>query len=184
MLTPNSELIIKDVSLNPTRTGFIEVLKQMGANIFYEDIKISSNEEYGNVIVKSSSLENIEIDSQIIPNIIDEIPILTIAGIFAEGDFVIENAKELRAKESDRIKSICSNLKLLGLSVEESEDGFIVSGSIKNANPIFESFGDHRIAMAFSILSMILDNGGEINGSECVNISNPQFENQIKKIVS
>ena len=72
LLTPNSELIIKDVSLNPTRTGFIEVLKQMGANIFYEDIKISSNEEYGNVIVKSSSLENIEIDSQIIPNIIDE----------------------------------------------------------------------------------------------------------------
>ena len=128
LLTPNSELIIKNVSLNPTRTGFIEVLKQMGANIFYEDIKTSSNEEYGNVIVKSSSLKNIKIDSQIIPNIIDEIPILTIAGIFADGDFVIENAKELRVKESDRINSICSNLKLLGLNVEEKEDGFSVSG--------------------------------------------------------
>jgi 3-phosphoshikimate 1-carboxyvinyltransferase len=184
LLTPNSELIIKNVSLNPTRTGFIEVLKQMGANIFYEEIKISSNEEYGNVIVKSSSLKNIKIDAQIIPNIIDEIPILTIAGIFADGDFMIENAKELRVKESDRIKSICTNLKCLGLNVEESEDGFIVSGSIKNSNPVFESFGDHRIAMSFSILSMLLGNGGEVNGFECVNISNPKFEEQVNSIVN
>jgi 3-phosphoshikimate 1-carboxyvinyltransferase len=184
LLTPNSGLIIKNVSLNPSRTGFIEVLKQMGANIFFEDIKTSSNEAYGNVIVKSSSLKNIKIDSHMIPNIVDEIPILTITGIFADGDFIIENAKELRVKESDRIKSICSNLKLLGLSVEESEDGFIVSGSIKNANPIFEGFGDHRIAMAFAIISMLLDNGGEVNGFECVNISNPQFVEQISSIVS
>lgn len=184
LLTPNSELIIKNVSLNPTRTGFIEVLKQMGANILYEKIKTSSNEEYGNVIVKSSSLKNIKIDAQIIPNIIDEIPILTIAGIFADGDFMIENAKELRVKESDRIKSICTNLKLLGLNVEEQEDGFIVSGSIKKSKPVFESFGDHRIAMAFAVLSMLLDNGGEVNNFECVDISNPMFEEQISSIVS
>ncbi len=184
LLTPNSELIIKDVSLNPTRTGFIEVLKQMGANISFESIKTSSNEEYGNVIIKSSSLRNIKMSSEIIPNIIDEIPILTIAGIFAEGDFVIENAKELRVKESDRIKSICINLKHLGLNVEESEDGLIVSGSIKNPNPVFESFGDHRIAMAFVILSMLLENGGEVNGLECVNISNPQFVEQVRSIVN
>jgi 3-phosphoshikimate 1-carboxyvinyltransferase len=155
----------------------------MGANIYYEEIKTSSNEEYGNVIVRSSSLKNIKIDSQIIPNIIDEIPILTIAGIFADGDFIIENAKELRVKESDRINSICSNLKLLGLYVEENEDGFIVSGSIKNSNPLFESFGDHRIAMAFAILSMLIDNGGEVNGFECVDISNPRFEEQLRSIV-
>jgi len=182
LLTPNSELIIKDVSLNPTRTGFIEILKQMGANISFENVKVSSNEEYGNLIVKSSSLKNIKIDSQIIPNIIDEIPILTIAGIFAEGDFVIENAGELRVKESDRIKSICYNLKLLELDVEVSEDGFSVTGFIKKSKPVFESFGDHRIAMAFAILSMLLDNGGEVNGFECVNISNPKFEEQIRSI--
>ena len=184
LLTSNSELIIKNVSLNPTRTGFIEVLKQMGANIFYEEIKISSNEEYGNVIIKSSQLKSIKIDKTIIPNIIDEIPILTIAGIFADGDFVIENAKELRIKESDRINSICSNLKLLGLNVEEKEDGFSVSGEIKNLNITFESFGDHRIAMSFSILSMLLGNGGEVNGFECVNISNPRFEEQLNSIVN
>jgi 3-phosphoshikimate 1-carboxyvinyltransferase len=183
LLTPNSELIIKNVSLNPTRTGFIEVLKQMGANLSFEDFRTSSNEEYGNVIVKSSSLKNIKIDSQIIPNIIDEIPILAIAGIFADGNFVIENAKELRVKESDRINSICSNLKLLGLNVEEAEDGFNISGSVKNSNPVFESFDDHRIAMTFSILSMLLDNGGEVNGFECVNISNPMFEEQLRSII-
>jgi 3-phosphoshikimate 1-carboxyvinyltransferase len=177
-------LIIKNVSLNPTRTGFIEVLKQMGANISFSDINTSSNEEYGDLIVKSSSLNNIKIDSQIIPNIIDEIPILAIAGVFASGDFEITNAKELRVKESDRIKSICYNFKLLGLNVEETEDGFIVNGSIKNSSPMFESFDDHRIAMSFAVLSMLLDNGGEVNGFNCVNISNPKFEEQIKSIVS
>ena len=184
LLTPNSELIIKNVSLNPTRTGFIEVLKQMGADISFNEIKTSSNEEYGNLIIKSSALKNINIDSKIVPNIIDEIPILTVAGIFASGDFVIRNAKELRVKESDRIKSICNNLKMLGLNIEEFDDGFAVSGSIKNNKPVFESYGDHRIAMAFGVLCMVFDNGGEVNDFDCVNISNPKFEEQIKIITN
>ncbi len=184
LLTPNSELLIKDVSLNPTRIGFIDVLKKMGANIYFEDVRTSSNEEYGNVIVKSSELKNINIDSEIIPNIIDEIPILTIAGLFAEGDFTIANANELRVKESDRINSICLNLKLLGLDVQETVDGFIISGEVKNKNVDLESFGDHRIAMAFAILNMLLNSGGEVNNFDCVSISNPKFEEQIKQIVS
>ena len=184
LLTPNSELLIKNVSLNPTRIGFIEMLKKMGANISFENIKNSSNEEYGDVFIKSSLLRNIKIDSEIISNIIDEIPILTIAGIFAAGDFKIENVKELRVKESDRIKSICSNLMLLGLEVEEYGNGYAVRGSIKKSNPVFESFGDHRIAMSFSVLSMLLHSGGEVNGFDCVGISNPQFENQLKNIIS
>lgn len=183
LLTPNSELIVNDVSLNPTRTGFLEVLKKMGADISIENVRVSSNEEYGNVIVKSSQLKNIKIESEIIPNIIDEIPILTIAGIFADGDFAIENANELRFKESDRIKSICNNLKLLGLKVEESGDGFSINGSMQNTSPTFESYGDHRIAMAFAILSMLLDSGGEVNDFDCVSISNPMFEEQINSIV-
>lgn len=184
LLSSNSELWIKNVSLNPTRTGFIEILKKMGANILYENIKYSSNEKYGDVYVKSSKLTNIKIASEIIPNIIDEIPILTIAGIFASGSFVIENAKELRVKESDRIKSICSNLKLLDLDIQEFDDGFSVTGNIKNNKVVFDSFGDHRIAMSFAILSMLMENGGEVNDFECVSISNPMFEEQINKIVS
>jgi 3-phosphoshikimate 1-carboxyvinyltransferase len=183
LLTSDSELKINNVSLNPTRTGFIEVLKKMGADIKYEDIKFSSNEPYGNVIVKSSVLKNIKINSDIIPNIIDEIPILTIAGIFADGDFEIRNAKELRVKESDRIKSLCYNLNLLGLDIDEFDDGFIISGGIKKSDLSFQSFNDHRIAMTFAILSMLLESGGEVNDFECVSISNPKFENQINSII-
>ncbi len=162
----------------------MKFLKKWGRKLSFEDIKSSSNEEYGNVIVKSSHLRNIKIDLKIISNIIDEIPILTIAGLFAEGDFVIKNATELRYKESDRINAVCSNLKSNGVDVEEFEDGYLINGTIKNLKPVFQSFNDHRIAMAFAILSMILENGGEVNGFECVNISNPQFNNQIAKIIS
>jgi 3-phosphoshikimate 1-carboxyvinyltransferase len=182
LLTQNSELIIKNVSLNQTRTGFIEILKQMGAKIHFENINTSSNEEYGDMIIKSSDLKNIDIDPKIIPNIIDEIPILSVAGVFAAGDFKINNAKELRVKESDRINSVCSNMKLLGLNVNEEEDGFTISGSIKYSKPVFQSYNDHRIAMACAILSMLLDNGGEVSNFECVNISNPKFEEQIKSV--
>lgn len=184
LLTPNSELMIENVSLNPTRIGFVNLLRQMGADIYFENIKSSNNEEYGDVLVKSSSLKNIKIDKTIIPNIIDEIPILTIAGIFAEGDFEIDNVQELRVKESDRIKSICENLKLVGLKVDESENGFKISGTIKNREPIFDSYNDHRIAMAFSVCCMLLDNGGAVENYECVSVSNPQFDEQINLIVS
>jgi 3-phosphoshikimate 1-carboxyvinyltransferase len=183
LLAPNSELLMRNVSLNPTRIGFLEVLKKMGANISAVDIRTSCNEEYGDLIIRSSSLKNINIDSAIVPTLIDEIPILTIAGIFAEGDFVIDNVKELRVKESDRIKSICSNLKTLGLKVDEKKDGYAVYGSIKKINPVFDSFRDHRIAMSFAILSMLLERGGEVNEFGCVRISNPKFENQIKQII-
>lgn len=182
ILTPDSELLIKNVSLNPTRTGFIEVLKKMGAQIDFKNIKISSNERYGDVVVKTSSLKNIDIPEELVPNIIDEIPILTIAGLFSEGNFVIRNASELRVKESDRINSICENLRILGVEIEEKNDGFIIMSGIKNTAPVFNSFDDHRIAMSFAVLSMLLDKGGEISGFDCVNISNPLFEEQIKVI--
>lgn len=182
LLLKDSELIIKNILLNGTRTGILNVLKAMGGNIEIIDQKISSGEMYGDILIKSSKLKNIEIPGEIIPNIIDEIPILTLAGIFAEGDFIIRDAKELRAKESDRITSVCENLKLLGLSVEEYEDGYKVSGEIKGTKVTFESYHDHRIAMAFSILSLILEQGGSIENFECVNISNPSFLEQVKVI--
>lgn len=184
LLTNNSELIIKNVSLNPTRTGFIDILRKMNGNIQIENVKYSSNEPYGDIIVKSSALKNIRIDESIIPNIIDEIPILSVAGIFAEGIFEIRNCKELRYKESDRIKSICDNLKKAGLNVEEFEDGFCVEGEIKNNAVTFNSFNDHRIAMAFSILAMLIGNKSSVDGIECVSISNPDFYPQVKRVVN
>ncbi len=182
LLAKDSELVLKDVSLNHTRTGILDILKRMGAGIVFENVRNIAGEDLGDIVVKSSSLNNIEIEKELIPNIIDEIPILSVAGLFANGYFVIENAEELRFKESDRIKSLCHNYKLLGLNVDEFEDGFRISGEIKNENVIFESFGDHRIAMAFAVLSSLLFEETEIKDFECVSISNPEFLKQLRSI--
>ena len=184
LLTNNSELIIKDISLNTTRIRCLSILKSMGGKIQIDERGVSNNEIFGDVIVKSSHLLNVKIDEEIIPLIIDEIPILTIAGIFAEGDFELRGASELRIKESDRIKAICNNLLKLGLDLEEFEDGFRLSGSIKKQSATFDSFGDHRIAMAFSILSSLLKDGGEVEGFESVSVSNPDFLKQLNSISS
>ena len=184
LLSEKSSLIVKNVSLNPTRTGILEVLKNMGAEIKTESIKEMNGEIFGDLSVQSSKLNNIKIDEKIIPNIIDEIPILSVASIFAEGKFEINKVSELRAKETDRINAICHNMKLLGLEVEEKEDGFSVSGDIKNNSVVFESFGDHRIAMSFGILSLVLKDGGKVNNFECASISNPDFLDQVSKISS
>jgi len=184
LLTKNSELVIKDVSLNQTRTECLKLLKRMGGNIQIEEKGSSNNEVYGDLLVKSSELSNVRIEKEIIPLIIDEIPILTIAGIFAEGIFELRGAAELRVKESDRIKAICLNLLKLGLDVVEFDDGFSVSGKIKQDSEPFKSFGDHRIAMAFSILTSLLIDGGKVEGFESVSVSNPDFLKQLKSISS
>jgi 3-phosphoshikimate 1-carboxyvinyltransferase len=182
LLLKDSFLKIENVSLNPTRTGLLELLKKMGGKIQVENEKISKGEKYGTVAIWSSELKNIEIPKEIIPNIIDEIPILSIAGIFAEGDFHIRNAAELRFKESDRIESVCSNLKAAGLNVKEFKDGFKFSGGVNNKNITFKSFGDHRIALAFGILSSLIDGKNSVDGFEAVSISNPKFVEQLKSI--
>lgn len=182
LLSQNSELIIKNVSLNETRTGIINILRTMGGSIEIISENTSNNEKYGDLLVRSSKLVNVRVEANVIPNIIDEIPILAVAGLFAEGFFEIRNASELRVKESDRINALCYNFNKLGVHVEEFDDGFSIAGSIEKENVVFESFGDHRIAMAFSILSLFLEEGGKINNFECVKISNPNFISQLKSI--
>lgn len=183
LLSKDSELLIKNVSLNPTRTGIIKLLSSMGGSIEIENDIMMNGEICGDIKVKSSRLKNIDIPAEIIPNIIDEVPILSVAGLFAEGSFKINHAKELRIKESDRIKSLCYNYKLLGLDVVEEDDGFELHGNIRNETDVlFESFGDHRIAMAFTVLSMQLKNGGAVNQFESVAVSNPDFLKQIKQL--
>jgi 3-phosphoshikimate 1-carboxyvinyltransferase len=182
ILSKNSFIRIRNVSLNKTRTGYLDILKKMGAKIDFENISISSGEPFGDIIAESSDLENVEIPGTLIPNLIDEIPILAVAGLFAEGNFTIRGADELRKKESDRIKSISLNFKQSGIEVDEYEDGFTISGKIKNKKIVFDSFNDHRIAMSFSILSLLLNDGGKVNNFNCVKISNPGFLNQLKQI--
>jgi len=186
LLNNNSSLLIENVSLNPTRTGFIELLKQMGADISIIDQKVSSGEVFGNILVKSSKLHNIKVPENIIPNIIDEIPILAIAGAFSEGDLIVTGAEELRVKECDRINAICYNLRKVGINLEEFQDGFRISGQPNQnfSKVLFDSFDDHRIAMAFAVFSMINQNGGNVDKFDCVRISNPKFLEQIKNVIS
>lgn len=185
LLNENSSLVIENVSLNPTRTGFIDLLKQMNADITILDQKISAGEIYGNILVKSSKLNNIKVPMEIIPNIIDEIPILAIAAAFSEGEFIVQGAEELRVKECDRINAVCVNLKKVGIDVEEFKDGFRIVGTNKKdfSEQLFNSFDDHRIAMAFAVFSMINSNGGKIDNFDCVKISNPAFLEQVKNII-
>ena len=183
LLLKNSELKITNVSLNSTRIAAIELLIKMGAEIEIDDKGASNRESYGDLNIKSSELKNVQIEKELIPLIIDEIPILAIAGLFAKGEFRINQATELRVKESDRITSLCRNFLLLGLDVKEFDDGFSISGKIKSKHAHFKSFEDHRIAMAFAILSCLLDDGGSVEGLESVSISNPDFFDQLKIII-
>lgn len=182
LLTPNSELKLNNILLNETRTGILQVLKMMGADIEEENVQIRSGEKCGDLIIKSSKLKNVKIPAELIPNIIDEIPVLAVAGVLAEGDFEISGAEELRHKESDRIKTVCDNFKKVGVQIEEFPDGFILSGNVSGKSAIFESWTDHRIAMAFSVFSLLNRDGGEVDGFEACAVSNPDFLRQVKEI--
>ncbi len=181
-ITPKSRLLLKNVLLNPTRIEAFEVLKKMGASIEYA-IKSKDLEIIGDIYIEHAPLKAINID-QNIASLIDEIPALSIAMLFAKGKSMVKNAKDLRAKESDRIKAVVSNFKALGIECEEFEDGFYVEG-LEDINPlkqrfsrikppIIKSFNDHRIAMSFAVLTLALPL--EIDNLECTNISFPQFK--------
>ena len=176
LITQDSELLIKNVGINPTRTGFLNVLRSMGGNISIENERLIGGEPIGDLVVKSSSLRsNVILEGSIIPNIIDEIPILAVAAAFAVGTFEVRGAFELRNKESDRIGAVCENLSLMGLDVEELEDGFAFNSTSLLIPSTFDSFGDHRIAMAFGVAAANLQGESTIKDSGCVDISFPAF---------
>ncbi|WP_033777465.1 3-phosphoshikimate 1-carboxyvinyltransferase [Helicobacter pylori] len=189
-ITPKSRLLLKNVLLNPTRIEAFEVLKKMGASIEYA-IQSKDLEMIGDIYIEHAPLKAISIE-QNIASLIDEIPALSIAMLFAKGKSMVKNAKDLRAKESDRIKAVVSNFKALGIECEEFEDGFYIEGLedisplkqrfSQKKPPLIKSFNDHRIAMSFAILTLALPL--EIDNLECANISFPQFKhllNQFKK---
>ncbi|RVY83747.1 3-phosphoshikimate 1-carboxyvinyltransferase [Helicobacter pylori] len=189
-ITPKSRLLLKNVLLNPTRIEAFEVLKKMGASIEYA-IQSKDLEMIGDIYVEHAPLKAISIE-QNTASLIDEIPALSIAMLFAKGKSMVKNAKDLRSKESDRIKAVVSNFKALGIECEEFEDGFYVEGLedisplkqrfSQKKPPLIKSFNDHRITMSFAILTLALPL--EIDNLECANISFPQFKcllNQFKK---
>ena len=177
-IIPKSRVVLKNLSLNPTRIEAFKVLEKMGAEIKYI-IKEDIYEPIGDIIVRHKQLNGVVVDKNI-PWLIDELPALCIAFAFAKGKSVVRNAKELRVKESDRIKSIIKNLTIAGVKTKEFEDGYEVVGSTPKGGT-FDSFGDHRIAMSFALLCMASD-GGEIKDSKCIDTSFPNFIQIISSI--
>lgn len=178
----NSEIEIKNVGLNETRAGIIEIMKMMEANIEYEFIE-TEPEPYGNIKVSSSKLRGVKIPNDLIPKAIDELPLVALLGAFAEGETILRNAGELRKKESDRIKSLVIGMRNLGIEIEEFEDGFRVLGPQRITGGKVDSYMDHRIAMLFSIAGVVSEEGVMIENTECVNISFPEFFEILKEVI-
>lgn len=180
-IIPNSQITIKNVGINPTRTGIIDILKQMGANITQTNYK-NDVEPVCDIIVKSSELNGVTISGDIIPRLIDEIPILTVAAVFAKGQTIIKDAQELKVKESNRIYAMTTELKKAGADITETEDGMIINGGNLLKGASFETYNDHRIAMSMAIFSLACDGESEILNPEIVKISYPEFFDVLQKL--
>lgn len=184
LITKNSSILIKNVGINPTRIGILKVLKMMGANIEIMNERILNNEPIADLLVKSSKLKGVEIKGEMIPTLIDEIPILAVAATQAEGKTVVKDAKELRVKETDRIKAITDELRRIGINIIEKEDGFEINGKQKiKGNCTCESYNDHRVAMSLAIAGLIAENPIKIKNFECVNISYPNFLETLNSLI-
>ena len=183
ILSKDSKLQIKNVLLNETRSGFMKAIIRMGGKIDIQESWIENGEKIGNIEIRTSLLKSIQINKDEVPSIIDELPIFAIMATQAVGETIVSGAKELRIKESDRISTICNNLKLIGADVKELDDGFIINGPTKLQGASLRSFDDHRIAMGFSIADLITDGNIQLDNRECIAVSYPEFDTTIKKIV-
>lgn len=181
---PGAKLTIEKVGLNSTRTAVIDVLIRMGADIQIDVLSDDQGEPYGNVTVTGGALQGTEILRQEVPNLIDEIPVLAVAGALADGRMVIRNAKELRVKESDRVTTVVDNLKAMGAEVEEFEDGMEISGGVPLHAAEMESFGDHRIAMAFIIAGLFAEGETVMHNTACINTSYPGFTDHLSLVLN
>ncbi len=175
LLVPDSELIVRDVCINPTRTGFIDVLLRMGADIRIENRRKWNGEPVGDICVRSSSLKSTTIRGADIPRTIDELPVLCIAASLAQGRTVIKDASELRVKESDRIAVMAEELRRFGIMVEEMDDGLEILGSDSLEGADCDSHGDHRVAMSLYVAGLVAKGSTRIRGTECVETSFPEF---------
>jgi 3-phosphoshikimate 1-carboxyvinyltransferase len=181
LIVPNSEILIKNVGLNETRTGVIDVLKSMGASIHIEKSGYGI-EPAGDITIKYSQLHGTEIGGDLIPRMIDELPVIAVAAAFAEGRTVIRDAEELKVKESNRIDAMEAELKKAGVNVQATDDGLIIEGGNPIHSGSFESYGDHRVAMSMAVLALAAEGTSRIGNHQCINISYPDFFETLKKI--
>ena len=184
LITPHSEVMIKNVSLNPTRIMFLNILKRMRGIFEIVNKRNPDGEPIGDIIAKSSKLQGCSVGGEEIPLVIDEIPILAIAGANAGGTFTVKNAGELRNKESDRISSVVANLAALGVRVQETTDGFALEGGSLRGGTSLDSYGDHRLAMASVIAGLSAQKEVTIKNMQAADVSFPNFMDTIKMITN
>ena len=174
LLVPNSEILLKNVGINPTRDGILRVCRAMGADITLLN-ETTEGEPTADLLIRSSALHGTTIEGAIIPTLIDELPMIAVMAAFAEGTTVIRDAQELRVKESDRIQVMTENLRKMGADIQETEDGMIIHGGKALHGAEIDSHLDHRVAMSFAVAGLLCERTLSIKNGECVNISYPEF---------
>jgi 3-phosphoshikimate 1-carboxyvinyltransferase len=182
LLLPSSELMIENVGVNPTRTAFLEVLREMGAAVEIANLRNESHEPIADLLVRHQAWRGTKVFGNRIALLIDEIPILAVMATQAEGETLIRDAGELRVKESDRIAALVHNLRAMGAAVEELPDGLAITGPTKLRGAAIDSFGDHRIAMAFAIAGLLANSPTTISEAECADISFPRFFETVSRL--
>ena len=179
---PRAKIMLLDTGVNPTRSGIIDVLHSMGAEVNVHNERVLNGEPIADLEIRSSSLNGVEVGGEIIPRLIDEVPLIALAGCIASGDTVIRDARELRVKESDRISATVKELLNMGAKVEELDDGMVVHGGRKLIGSICDSHGDHRLAMMLGVAALIAEGETEIDNAEAADISYPAFWQDMERL--
>ena len=181
-VTPGSELLIRNVGINPTRDGILRVCRMMGADLTVMPYENQKGEPAADLLVRSSSLKGCVIEGELIPTLIDELPVIAVMACFADGTTVIRDAAELKVKESDRIAVMAENLSAMGARVTATDDGLIIEGGRPLRGAAVDSHLDHRIAMSFAVAALNADGETVIRDAECVNISYPGFYQDLQRL--
>lgn len=172
---PDSDIVIRNVGMNPTRTGIIDVLLDMGADLEIFNERVATGEPVADIRVRSSNLHGVKIGGAIIPRLIDELPVIATAALFAEGETVITDAQELKVKETDRIKAVADEFTKCGADITPTDDGMVIVGKKPLKGADFKTYGDHRMAMSLTILAQLADGVSTLDDAECVSVSYPEF---------
>ena len=181
-IMPNSQITVINVGINPTRTGIIDVLKDMGADITLENVHTSAGETVADITVRSSSLKGTTVGGDIIPRLIDELPIIAVAAVFADGQTVIKDAQELKVKETNRIRAVVDEFNKCGIDITETDDGMIINGGKSIHGADFNTYGDHRMAMSLTVLAQLADGESTLDDSDCACVSYPTFFDDFYKL--
>lgn len=181
-IMPNSQITIKNVGINPTRTGIIDVLRDMDADMKLENVRNATGESVADITVSTSGLKGTTIGGNIIPRLIDELPVIAVAAVFAKGETVIKDAQELKVKETNRIRAVVDEFSKCGVDITETEDGMVIRGQKPIHGADFKTYGDHRMAMSLTILAQLADGSSTLDDSSCADVSYPDFFEHFYKL--